>query len=301
VLGDGFGKVSVLIIEIRNNAPRKRWIILTVIAFVLAIAALIAFLQLSASAVEKTKSTDSSSEQTTPSSTTPISLPSPETTPAKCRLRREWRTLTASEQSNYITSVKCLTTIPSNQHLSSLYEDFPWIHAHIGYFTHNSAPFLPWHRYFLHIYEIALREKCNYMGTLVYWDWTLDWDHLQNATVFNGDKKSGFGTDGEAGGEITVGKTGRCVVDGAFKDIKPNYYDVKWKPHCLSRGFRTDNGDLGFMDGRAISPESIDEILKLDKYEDFVKLMESKVHDTIPFGIGGDFETFTAPYGKFDS
>jgi hypothetical protein len=132
----------------------------------------------------------------------------------------------------------------------------------------------------------------------VYWDWTLDWDHLQEAPVFNGDAESGFGTDGEKGGEITVGKTGRCVVDGAFKDIKPNFYDTKWKPHCLSRGFRTDNGDLGFMDGTPISPKSIDEILNLDKYEDFVTLMESKVHDTIPFGIGGDFETFTAPYGK---
>jgi tyrosinase len=24
--------------------------------------------------------------------------------------------------------------------------------------------------------------------------------------------------------------------------------------------------------------------------------MESRVHDTIPFGIGANFETFTAPY-----
>jgi tyrosinase len=132
----------------------------------------------------------------------------------------------------------------------------------------------------------------------VYWDWTLDWENLQEAPVFNSDQEIGFGTDGDKDGEITVGKTGRCVVDGAFKDIKLNFYDVKWKPHCLSRGFRDDNGVLGSIDGRPISPESIDEIMNLNEYEDFVKLMESRVHDTIPFGIGGDFETFTAPYGK---
>jgi tyrosinase len=101
---------------------------------------------------------------------------------------------------------------------------------------------------------------------------------------------------GNKAGDITVGNTGRCVVDGAFKDIEATYYDVKLQPHCLSRGFRDDDGNLGVMDGRTISPDSIDEVLALDDYERFVKEMESRVHDTIPFGIGGDFETFTAPY-----
>ena len=167
----------------------------------------------------------------------------------------------------------------------------------MGYFTHNSAPFLPWHRYFLHIYETALRERCHYTGSLVYWDWTLDWEHLELAPVFNSDPETGFGTDGNVTGEITVGKTGRCVVDGSFKDIVASYYDVKPKPHCLSRGFRDDDGHLGALDGRNIRPDSIEEVLSLDDYEKFVKEMESKIHDTIPFGIGGDFETFTAPYG----
>ena len=93
-----------------------------------------------------------------------------------------------------------------------------------------------------------------------------------------------------------MGNTGRCVIDGAFDDIEATYYDVKKKPHCLSRGFRDDEGNLGIMDGTSISPESIGEVLNLNDYEKFVKEMESRVHDTIPFGIGGDFETFTAPY-----
>lgn len=91
------------------------------------------------------------------------------------------------------------------------------------------------------------------------------------------------------------------MVDGPFTDIEAKYYDVKYHPHCLSRGFRDDQGNLGHMNGDAISPESIEEVLQLDDYERFVAEMESRVHDTIPFGIGGDFETFTAPYGEHES
>jgi len=179
---------------------------------------------------------------------------------------------------------------------STLYEDFPWIHSHAGYYTHNSASFLPWHRYFLHIYEKTLRKKCGFKGELVYWDWTQDWEDLAHAPVF--DPKSGFGGDGDPHGEVTIGKTGRCVVDGPFKDVEARFYDVKFQPHCLSRGFTDDQGNRR-IDGTAISPESISNVLALDRYEYFVSKMESVVHDAIPFGIGGDFQTFAAPYDPF--
>jgi tyrosinase len=45
-----------------------------------------------------------------------------------------------------------------------------------------------------------------------------------------------------------------------------------------------------------VSPESIEEVLSLGDYESFVAMMEGRVHDVIPYGISGDFETFTAPY-----
>jgi tyrosinase len=83
-----------------------------------------------------------------------------------------------------------------------------------------------------------------------------------------------------------------------FTNIRAKYYDVKYNPHCLSRGFRDEEGNLGHMNGDAISPDSIEGVLRLDDYEKFVVEMESRVHDRIPFGIGEDFETFTAPHGK---
>lgn len=215
-------------------------------------------------------------------------------------LRREWRTLSRADQQHYISSVRCLLTQPSvyashAKQNSTMYEDFPWTHAHSGHKTHNSASFLPWHRYFLHIYEDTLRNACNFTGELVYWDWTLDWEDLAHAPVF--DPVTGFGGDGDPAGPVTLGNTGRCVVDGPFSDVRASFYDVKWKPHCLSRGFRDDRGNLGRIDGKTVSPESIEQVLSIDNYERFVLKMESLVHDAIPFGISGDFETFTAPYG----
>lgn len=215
----------------------------------------------------------------------------------KYPLRKEWRDLSRAEQQDYISAVLCLTETPSalsSKWNMTAYDDFSWIHSRIGYFTHGSAPFLPWHRYFLHLYETTLRAKCGYEGSLVYWDWTLDWDKLEDSPVFN--SETGFGGDGEVGGELTVSMTGRCVVDGPFAGIVAEYYDVKHQPHCLSRGFRDLEGNLGHMDGHDIRPESVEEVLSLPDYESFVTKMESRVHDAIPYGISGDFETFTAPY-----
>lgn len=132
----------------------------------------------------------------------------------------------------------------------------------------------------------------------MYWDWTLDWEDLAHSPVF--DPETGFGGDGDPNGEITIGKTGRCVIDGPFKNVQAKYYDVKYLPHCLSRGFRDDYGSLGVIgNGETISPAAIAEVLALRSYEEFVDALENKVHDTIPFGVGGDFETFTAPNGKY--
>lgn len=224
--------------------------------------------------------------------------PGPASACGTLSVRREWRTLSRTEQTHYIDSVRCLLTLPSLIHPdaanASRYGDYPYIHSHVGYYTHHSAPFLPWHRYFLHIYESTLRSSCAYTGSLVYWDWTLDAFSLASSPVFSA--STGFGGDGEVGGTITVGGSGRCVVDGSFADVVAEYYDTKPYRHCLSRGFRTDDGTLGEMDGSDITAASIEETLRLDDYEAFVMEMESKVHDAIPFGIGGDFETFTAPY-----
>ena len=279
--------------ELAQAAPKqRRWrmvFLVVLVPLILAGAGFLAIFLLQPSSPALSKVAEPGSE-----STDSITEASP-----ACPSRHEWRTLSEVEQQEYIAAVLCLRTQPSALAPDSnktAYEDFPWIHSHVGYSTHGSAPFLPWHRYFLHIYETTLREKCGYGGSLVYWDWTLDSAALEHSPVF--DAETGFGGDGEVGGAITVSRTGRCVVDGPFAGIEIDYYDVKYQPHCLSRGFRDLEGDLGHIDGHDITSESIEEVLSLPDYERFVTLMESRVHDAIPYGISGDFETFTAPYGQ---
>jgi hypothetical protein len=47
--------------------------------------------------------------------------------------RREWRTLTMFQKHDYIAAVRCLKITPSRLALNhTLYDDFPYIHYHIG-------------------------------------------------------------------------------------------------------------------------------------------------------------------------
>lgn len=100
--------------------------------------------------------------------------------------RREWRQLGDAEKTDYIRAVKCLHSLPSRvSGEGKISDDFSWVHGHLGGFSqsihfrgiyctadsilaHNAGPFLPWHRYFIHLYESALQDICGYKGHLPY-------------------------------------------------------------------------------------------------------------------------------------
>ena len=100
-------------------------------------------------------------------------------------IRREWRTLSKADKNDYIVAVKCLGTKESKlRDNGTLYDDFPWVHKLAGangtsilypfcysqtlthYIVHAAAPFFPWHRYYIHAYEKALKDECAYTGNL---------------------------------------------------------------------------------------------------------------------------------------
>jgi tyrosinase len=99
-------------------------------------------------------------------------------------MRHEWRNLSMEQQHDYINAAQCLQHIPSKLHTGmSLYDDFPFLHDVVGdygmyrhfsiscqlivfYVAHETAAFLTWHRYFIHLYEVMLKEKCGYTGPL---------------------------------------------------------------------------------------------------------------------------------------
>jgi hypothetical protein len=105
-----------------------------------------------------------------PDPTTPISTAISSTRHHQCQTvsnRHEWRSLSRAEKQHYLSSVQCLKTIPSRLGLNqSLYDDFPMVHARIGVQSHGAAGFLSWHRYYVHVYEQALRDECGYTGNM---------------------------------------------------------------------------------------------------------------------------------------
>jgi tyrosinase len=161
--------------------------------------------------------------------------------------------------------------------------------------AHDAAPFLPWHRYFIHVYEMALRQDCGYNGHLAYWDWTLDWKDPAQSPIW--DPETGFGGNGDLNGTETV-FSGRCVKDGPFADYTVHYSNNTIKPHCLSRGFGCME-DSGRFDGTFLSPRLVEISHHKTTYFDFLLALEAGPHNAMPNGVCGDFYSFDAPAGKF--
>jgi tyrosinase len=206
-------------------------------------------------------------------------------------IRREWRTLSASEKTTYITAVQCLTTKPSRvRNNGTLYDDFPWVHKATSSNTHAASPFLPWHRYFIHIYEKALIDDCAYTGTLPYWDWSLDWQDFTDSPIWG---KDGFGSNGDTNSELSVGN-GHCVADGPFAGLEAMFYDNLDQPHCLSRGFQS--GATKEELGKLVQPEVIADIMAEENFETFALRIEHNAHHFVSESIQGEFSKFTGPY-----
>ncbi|RFU31128.1 hypothetical protein B7463_g5224, partial [Scytalidium lignicola] len=206
-------------------------------------------------------------------------------------IRREWRSLSTQEKDVYLGAVQCLSRLPSKINPdSTLHDDFAWVHSRFRKSSHNSAAFLAWHRYFLHLYETTLRERCSYNGHMPYWDWSLDWESLFASPVFS--NTHGFGSNGNLSLPPTL-NFGTCVTEGPFAGLTLSFAGQETKRHCLSRGFQ-DEGLRGYS-GEGVSPAALEEVLSKNDYVSFFSALEEGPHDTIPNMIRGDFWLLTAP------
>ena len=77
----------------------------------------------------------------------------------------------------YIQAIKCLHELPSKidpakaPGARSRYDDFEAAHIINTQLIHATGLFLPWHRWFVQLFETALRDECGYSGYQPYWDW----------------------------------------------------------------------------------------------------------------------------------
>ncbi|GKU08005.1 unnamed protein product, partial [Fusarium langsethiae] len=204
--------------------------------------------------------------------------------------RVEWRQLDQSARQQYVDAVLCLTTKPSRIGLNStLYDDFPYVHSQldkqIATLVHAVASFLPWHRYFVHVYESALKE-CGYEGAMPYWDWSLDSDDVPKSTIW--DVKTGFGGNGSPNRTESIydGRDVRkCLDDGPFKNLHPEYLGGKRDPHCLSRNWNDGRGRVGNMFSDNYSPEAVKKVQDVKKYDEYRQALEGGPHGAIHSAI----------------
>ncbi|KZO93320.1 tyrosinase [Calocera viscosa TUFC12733] len=228
--------------------------------------------------------------------------------PGKCEkmvLRREWRTLTSSEKAEWIKAVKCLAnirhprlslthdqTVLNGEH--SLYDDFSYAHAALDSTAHFTAYFLPWHRWFLYLFDTKLRTTCGYNGPTPYWDWSRDHADLFSSPIFDPDPEHGLGGTGDCDSFPQAD----CVVDtGAFAPTAPyGEFKLAWPiQHYLRRNLTLLTGWFPHErpQNSTIGPEFIKNATEhttgdFFKFQWAMTQMHNHIHNLVEGDLAGD-------------
>ncbi|KAG9258584.1 uncharacterized protein F5Z01DRAFT_203092 [Emericellopsis atlantica] len=212
----------------------------------------------------------------------------------KCKkllTRKEWRTLTQSEKAEWVKAVKCLASI-RHERLSfakdhtvlegkrSLYDDFSYTHALVEHSAHRNAYFLPWHRWFTHLFDTSLRETCGYSGPTPYWDWSRDHKDLFHSPIFEDSHEYGLGRNGDP--ELDC-----AVTTGAFAS-----FELAWPiPHTLRRNLTLLTGwyPHELPQNRTLTPEYVRNATEQTtgdffRFQGHMALLHNHVHNF----VGGD-------------
>lgn len=183
----------------------------------------------------------SSATATQPTSTA-INTVVPTATGTVCptpSVRVEWRRMTTANKSSLMQAIGCLWDAPPKgiaAPAKSRYEELVWVHQQMTGTVHQDGIFLPWHRYFVWIYETLLREECSYTGPLPWWNETADAGNFAASGLF-GSQYYGSLPQVNSDGSTT------CITDAAFQS--PGKRDLHIGPwihdttHCLARGENT--------------------------------------------------------------
>jgi tyrosinase len=92
---------------------------------------------------------------------------------------------------------------------------------------HFTGLFLPWHRWYVHVVEESLKNKCGYTGVSPYWNWTIDApDFYESSFWKDSNPECGLGGWGDPNADFSV-------PDGGFNELHLSYPS----PHILRRNF----------------------------------------------------------------
>ncbi|KAK8054973.1 hypothetical protein PG993_000200 [Apiospora rasikravindrae] len=226
-----------------------------------------------------------------------IALPTAEpratcTNPTK---RVEWRQLSVADQQSYIKAVLCLKTKPSKMGLkTSLYDDFPNVHFNYNKYIHGSAPFLPWHRYFTHVYFDALRE-CGYEGPGTHGRPPPLGRHVPRDRLRRRWQRAEDGAlpDGE--------EQLHCVTEGPFAGLRPEYlavtpFKMMDGGHCLFRNLPEISEPQAFQTmTSSFGPAGVAQVQDSPDFAVYHTALEGGPHGVIHASLGGEMNPTTSP------
>jgi len=149
-----------------------------------------------------------------------------------CPRRIEWRRGTDADRRAFVNSIRCLYSRPSRGGFpgsQNRWEDLVSVHQQLTPQIHMSPIFLPYHRYYLAIFESLIRDECGYRGPMFWWDETLDAGNFRNSLIFRNEYFS-------PGPVRTSNGQGTCITTGTFGGIQLNLGPGSGRQrHCLSR------------------------------------------------------------------
>ncbi|KAK4669009.1 uncharacterized protein QC764_700690 [Podospora pseudoanserina] len=152
-------------------------------------------------------------------------------------VRQEWSDMTVEARQEYVRAVLCLQKksprAPKDKVPGSLsrFDDFVATHMTQAGELHGPTNLFAAHRYFIYVYEKALREECGYTGYQPYMNYDRYVADPLNSLLFDGSPASMSG-NGELApyngipqpfprpyDRIPADQGGGCVTTGPFKDM----------------------------------------------------------------------------------
>ncbi|KAI1347292.1 Di-copper centre-containing protein [Xylaria sp. FL0043] len=188
--------------------------------------------------------------------------------------RKAWEDLTSTEKEAVINADLCLMQTPPIANIegaTNVWDELQYTHAAQADYIHFVGAFLPFHRYYITVYDTLLRTLCGYTGPLPYWNEPSDVGALGESTIF--DPTTGFGGDG-------VGSS-RCIVDGPFANITLRVQaDLSIGEYCIYRALN----DRAF---NSAAQTNADTCLAMATFNDAWDCIEAKPHSAGHGGVNG--------------
>ncbi|KAI4869846.1 Di-copper centre-containing protein [Hypoxylon rubiginosum] len=147
-------------------------------------------------------------------------------------VRFEWRHYSADDKKAFVNGIKCLMDKPSDgnfQGSQSRYEDLVSVHQQLTPDIHQRAVFLPWHRYYVWVFESLMREECGFDRAFPWWDETIDSGKFAESDIFTDEYF------GPLPGKTSDGQ-GTCIDTGTFGGLTLHIGPGSgFTSHCLAR------------------------------------------------------------------